>query len=488
MPPAGYLTTGAIETCLVWLNSAYPGFTQLIPLNEPSEEGRQIRAIRIRAGEGERNGALLVGGTHARELINPDLLVGLAFKICWAYANNVGLTFGGKSWSATDIRLLVDGMDIVIAPNINPDGREYVQSATGYPWWRKNRGINSGGSRGADLNRNYDFLWQWTIGNTSSVPTDDTYRGDAPFSESETRNVRWLLNTYPGITCFVDVHSYSELILYPWGDDDNQSVNPAQNFQNPAWDGLRGVAGSGYGEYIPAVDETKLSDRAVKVRAAIAAVRGRTYTVEQSFDLYGTSGGSSDYAYSRFVRGPNRKVWAYVIETNRLGTGDDWEGRWHYGFQPPFPDALQVMEEVQSGLIQFMLSCLCVVREIGRSRFPVDVLEGLRVFRDQEMVEKRRGRRWAELLDAHGDELLVMLAANRRDREAAEEILVKGAEIVLGRERDEPPVIEKALAARIDRLAMRLERKASPQLRKALVGIRKDALAVVGKTARQAIR
>jgi hypothetical protein len=70
------------------------------------------------------------------------------------------------------------------------------------------------------------------------------------------------------------------------------------------------------------------------------------------------------------------------------------------------------MEEVQSGLIQFMLSCLCVVREIGRRRFHEDVLDGLRVFRDSEMTKGRRGRRWVELLDTHGDELLSLLAAD----------------------------------------------------------------------------
>lgn len=487
MPPSGYLTSTAIEQCLVWLNATYPSFTQLFRFGS-SELGRPIRGILVRAGAGDRNGALLIGGTHARELINPDCLVGLAFKLCWAYDNNLGLTFGGKEWSRTEVRLLVDGMDIFIVPNINPDGREYVQTTPGPPFheqWRKNRGTNADGTIGADLNRNFDFLWEWTIGNTSSVSTMDTYKGDAAFSERETRNVRDFLNAHPDITCFVDVHSYTELILYPWGDDENQSSDPSQNFLNPTWHGLRGVEGDAYGEYIPAADEAKFADRAIKIRDAIAAVRGRTYRVEQGFDLYGTSGASSDYAYSRYFRGPRRKVWAYAFETNRAPMpGEDPM----YGFQPPFPDALRVMEEVQSGLIQFMLSCLCVVREIGRGRFHEDVLDGLRLFRDGEMAKGRRGRRWVELLDVHGDELLSLLAADTRARESAEAILGEGVEIVVGRERDEPPTIGKQLAGRVERLAARLEKKASPQLRRALAGVRKDARAVVGKSARQAIR
>jgi carboxypeptidase T len=487
VPPSGYLTSTAIEQCLVWLSTAYPGFTQLLPFGN-SELGRPIRAILIRAGGGDRNGALLIGGTHARELINPDCLIGLAFKLCWAYDNNLGLTFGRKDWSRTEIRLLVDGMDIFIVPNINPDGREYVQTTPGpldHEKWRKNRGTNADGTIGADLNRNFDFLWQWTIGNTSSDSTKDTYKGDAVFSERETRNVRDFLEAHPQITCFVDVHSYTELILFPWGDDENQSADPSKNFRNPAWDGLRGFKYDAYGEYIPAVDEAKFLDRAIKVQDAIAAAHGRTYTVEQGFDLYGTSGASSDYAYSRFFRGPRRKIWAYAFETNRAPLpGEDPM----YGFQPPFPDALRVMEEVQSGLIQFMLSCLCVVREIGRRRFPEDVLDGLRVFRDSEMARGRRGRRWVELLDTHGDELLSLLAADARARESAEAILGEGLEIVQGRERDDPPTISKKLAARIERLAAHLEKKASPRLRRALAGVRKDTTVVVGKSARQAIR
>jgi murein tripeptide amidase MpaA len=482
----GYLTTSAIESCLAWLNATYPSLTQLIRLPETSVEGRVSRALRIRSpGGGDRNGVLLVGGTHARELINPDLLASLALRLCWAYTNGTGLTFGGKAWSVTEVRLAVDGLDIFIAPLINPDGREHVQSPTGYQWWRKNRSFNSDGSRGTDLNRNYDFLWQWIIGQTSGSPPDDTYHGSAPFSEPETRNVRWLLDTYPNIVCFVDVHSYSELILHPWGDDNSQTTDPTQNFQNPAWDGLRGTPGTGYAEYIPTADRTKFTDRGVKVRDAIATVRGRTYVVEPSFDLYGTSGGSSDYVYSRFFRiSGARKVWGYVFETNFLGPGNDWQ----YGFQPPYGDALTVMDEVQSGLIQFMLTCVCVVREVGSVRLPVEVLDELRRFRDDEMAKRRRGKRWIGVLDAHGDEVLALLAGNKRLWQEAEGVVADAAQLVLRRAETKPPKIQRALVTRIGRLMTQLDKRASPDLKKGLATLRRDLATVTGKTAREAIR
>jgi murein tripeptide amidase MpaA len=489
-PFLGYLTSSEIEIGLAWINAFFPGFTERIPLHELSADQRQrrtIHALRIRSGEDERNGVLLIGGTHAHELINPDLLLHFAINLCRAYANDSGLTFGAKTWSASEIQLLKGGMDIFIVPNINPDGRSYVQSDWESNWrWRKNRGTNSDGTRGADLNRNFDFLWDCAIG-SSTDGKDQSYRGDEAFSEPESRNVRWLLREYPHITCVADVHSYGEDILHPWGDADNQSTDPSESFENPAWDGLR--EGGGYREYIPAADETKLIERGEKMHDAIAAVRGRNYKVGQSLELigYATAGTVKDYAYSRFFVGPATKVWAYTIETNHYGTSDDMDSNTKYGLAPPYGDALQVMSDVQSGLIQFMLSCLCIVREIGRKPLGPDVLDELAHFRDEEMLKSRRGRRWGDTLDTHGDELLSLLIADAHARRVAEQILVDAADIVLGRDRPHPPVIDPKLSAGIERLATLLEKHASRELRKDLTTIRKDAESVTGKTAREAI-
>ena len=46
MPPSGYLTTTALEQCLIWLNSAYPNFTQLFRFGT-SELGRMRRFARL---------------------------------------------------------------------------------------------------------------------------------------------------------------------------------------------------------------------------------------------------------------------------------------------------------------------------------------------------------------------------------------------------------------------------------------------------------
>ncbi|MGB8620685.1 MAG: hypothetical protein WCD65_24640, partial [Pseudolabrys sp.] len=221
------------------------------------------------------------------------------------------------------------------------------------------------------------------------------------------------------------------------------------------------------------------------VHDAIAAVRGRSYTAEQGFQLYGTSGASSDYAYSRFfVPGGHTKVWALDFESNRGDRGSQ------YGFQPfPYdPDALEVSKEVQSGLIQFMTSCVCVVREIGRSLAATsEILNGLRNFRDAEMMKSDRGRKWVDLLERHGTEALLLLRKDRAAWAAAGKIFTAAAAIVHRRESASPPKIDRSLMTQMERLAARLEKRASPQLKHALADVRWNLRKVVGKTARQVL-
>ena len=70
---------------------------------------------------------------------------------------------------------------------------------------------------GVDPNRNYGYMWGILNVNTSShVPQDETYVGPRAFSEPEVRAVRNLVavELFSGVLTY---HSYSQLILYPWG-------------------------------------------------------------------------------------------------------------------------------------------------------------------------------------------------------------------------------------------------------------------------------
>ena len=335
MPLTGYLTVAGLAAATKHLSDTYPTICQPITLPEPSIQGRVCRAVKIGTGTGpDRPAVLVIAGAHAREVANPDGMVAFGLKLCKAYTASTGVAFGARTYDAATVKAVVEQSDVILFPLVNPDGRAFVQAPLGFPMWRKNRNPNPGQlARGVDLNRNYDFLWPSGIG-TSASAASDTYKGTAAFSEPETRNVRALLDAHPNVRLMVDVHSFSELVLYPWGDDNNQTADPAQNFRNPAFNGLRGVLGdSVYREFIPAADLHWYVSNSARIRDAIAGVRGRVYTAEQSPDLYPTTATAEDYAYTRHFADPTKtRVRGLTIETGRE-------------FQPAFPEAARVMEE-----------------------------------------------------------------------------------------------------------------------------------------------
>ena len=88
----------------------------------------------------------------------------------------------------------------------------------------------------------------------SKNPSQGELHGTSAFSEPESRNVRWLLDTFPQARWFIDLHACSPAILYSWGDDQNQTTDAVMNYRNTAWDGSRGKRDDDYAEYIPAQD------------------------------------------------------------------------------------------------------------------------------------------------------------------------------------------------------------------------------------------
>lgn len=374
-----YLNVVEIESAVVALASTYPTAARLITLPYLTAEGRRSHALRIGTGNCPRTGILLVSGTHAREWGGPDIMVNLAADLLEAWSMGTGLVYGGTSFSAADVNNILRSVELIVFPDLNPDGRHHSQTA--YAMWRKNRNpASSGGiaSRvGVDVNRNYDFLWDYPTAFTPSAvnagtlasndPSSDLYHGTASFSEAETKNIRWLFDNYPRIRRFVDLHSYGGNILHPWGDDTNQTTTPSQSFNNPSWNGQRGVSGDGYLEYVDPGDLTELQRVGNVVKAAIAGVRGKSYQVAQSFHMpgwgapYPTSGASDDWAFSRhYVDPANRRVLGYVIEFNTT-----WGE-----FFPTWTEMEKLILDVDAGLLAMCRDVVprfhfvwCVIRD-----------------------------------------------------------------------------------------------------------------------------
>ena len=470
-----YMSVAAINAAIDHVAATFPALARSIVLPERSVEGGTIKALRIAGGSGAgslpdtRVGVLLVGGIHARELVNPETLVEFALRLCTARAGNTGLAFGPKTYTATDVQLAVDGLSIVILPMANPDGRNHCLVAGGFPMWRKNRALNPGlACRGVDLNRNTSFLWGSGIG-TSTDSCSDVFRGPSAFSEPETRNVRWLIDSFPGLASMVDVHSYSELVLFPWGDDENQTTNPSQNFQNPAFDGQRGTLGNNYKEFIPAGDLSSHQAMGNRIRNGIAAVRGRSYTVQQSINLYPTTGTWHDYAYARrFVETGRRTILGFTLETARE-------------FQPGDAEKAQVVSETQAGLMEALFQTLCPAEAVqslsaAQASGQMFALQAMREFRDQRMLASAKGQRIEQAYRRHAGEVVALLSGNREALAAARTALSVASELAGSQKARAQPMSGKQ-AGDLGQVFELLSKLGSPALRADIA----KSLAAMGK-------
>lgn len=340
-----YLNITEVESALVALSTAYPGTCELITLPNASHEGRTSRAVRIGLGALDgRPGIFFVGGQHAREWGSCEICVNVATDLLAAYAAGSGLTYGGQSFSAATVRRIVEDAQVFIYPLVNPDGRQFSQNHD--PDWRKNR--NPGGA--VDLNRNFDFLWDFNTALhpdshpvVSDLPTSDQYHGPAPFSEPESRNVKWLLDSYPQIRWAVDIHSYSQLLYHVWGDDQNQATEPSKNFTNAAFDGERGIEDDAYGAYILSDDLGTQCGLVQRMQDALRNVRGITYQTGQTFEVYDrpVTGTLTSYFYSRHIADPAlTKTHGFLIE-------------WGTEFQPAWAEMENIIVDVSSALVAF---------------------------------------------------------------------------------------------------------------------------------------
>ena len=191
-----YLSVDAVESALINLASAYSSLCQLITLPLRTHEGRTCHALQIgKKSKTECDNILIIGGVHAREWGSCEICLSFAADLLEAYVTNTGLKYDSKIFSNAQIRSVIENLNVIIFPDVNPDGRNFSQTHLGMErLWRKNRNPIAG----VDINRNYDFLWDFpnhfspssnVFFYTSTNPTNLTYHGPFAFSEPETRNV-----------------------------------------------------------------------------------------------------------------------------------------------------------------------------------------------------------------------------------------------------------------------------------------------------------
>jgi carboxypeptidase T len=373
----GYMNVDEIETELKVHNKVYPDLVELIELPNKTWEGKTSTAIRIHVGTRTNKPAVMfIGGVHAREWGTSDICMHFIRKLLFSYKSNSPLKYGNKIFTTEQLKTIVENIDIIVFPDVNPDGKAYSQKVndpedpdTGEiegVWWRKNRNPNPVPNphregpeihkhAGVDLNRNANFLWNSGIDTEEGGrPFAERYKGTAPFSEPESKNVKWLFDTYKNIKCFVDIHCHLGSILMSWGDDDIQCFYPEQNYRNPRYDGIRGrlcyeEEPKSYKEYMHPLDLTKLVYYATRMSDALRAVRGREYIAEPSTGLYQTSATNQDYAFSQRVEGDENRsrISAYTIEFGApLGEGPEGS------FIPEYSVMQNIMDDIASALTE----------------------------------------------------------------------------------------------------------------------------------------
>ena len=148
----------------------------------------------------------LSAAMHARERGGPDNLLYWISDLLAANKAGTGLTYGKKTYTNAQVKSIL-AAGIVFFPLVNPDGVAYDQSSGSL--WRKNRNTKSGSSGssiGVDLNRNFDFLWNFRKyfdsgeAPASTSPSSETFYGTAAASEPETKNHVSIYDSFPKVS------------------------------------------------------------------------------------------------------------------------------------------------------------------------------------------------------------------------------------------------------------------------------------------------
>ncbi len=180
---------------------------------------------------------LLMAAIHARELSTAETAYRWIDHLTQNYTSNA------------DVKMLLDNAEMWVIPLVNPDGRVVVEAGGNAPYTQRKNVRDTGACSypptsssqdGVDLNRNASTS-NWGGAGTSGLGCDLTYRGASAASESEEQALESLFaqlfadtkgpaRNDPAATntqgVFITLHSYSNLVLLPYGDATASGVAP----------------------------------------------------------------------------------------------------------------------------------------------------------------------------------------------------------------------------------------------------------------------
>ncbi|NNJ06752.1 zinc carboxypeptidase [Streptomyces sp. PKU-MA01144] len=287
-----------------------------------SYQGRDIVAIKISDNVGTDENepeVLFTHHQHAREHLTVEMALYLLRELGDDYGTDSRITNA------------VNGREIWIVPDLNPDGGEYDIATGSYRSWRKNRQPNSGSSAvGTDLNRNWNYKFG-CCGGSSGSPSSDTYRGKSAESAPEVKVVADFVRSRvvggkQQITAGIDFHTYSELILWPYGYTKSDTA--------------------------PGMTQDD-RDAFATVGQKMAASNG--YTPEQASDLYITDGSIDDWLWG------NQRIFGYTFELYPKSFAGG-------GFYPPDEVIERETSRNRDAVLQLLENADCMYRSIGKEQ------------------------------------------------------------------------------------------------------------------------
>jgi carboxypeptidase T len=317
--PSQYTSYASAMQQVNSLASQYPNLVRRQVIGR-SYQGRDIVAVKVSSNvhvDEDKPEILFTHNMHAREHLTTEMGLYLIRELARSYSSDA------------QVRRLLDSREIWIVPVLNPDGKVHDMSSGRFLHWRKNRQPH-GSAVGTDINRNFAYLWG-CCGGSSSNPASDTYRGPSAESAPETRVIRdfvrsRIIGGRQQITAHIDFHSYSELILWPYGYT--------------------------YNDTAPGLSQ---DDHAVfaTVGRQMAATNG--YRPQQSSDLYITDGSIGDWMWG------NQRIFSYTFEMYpRSASGG--------GFYPPGSVINRETSRNRQAVLILLENADCMYRSIGKEQ------------------------------------------------------------------------------------------------------------------------
>ncbi|MBN1389103.1 MAG: hypothetical protein JXA22_00515 [Candidatus Thermoplasmatota archaeon] len=292
-----------------------------------THEGRDLWCLKLSDNPGlEDDGGvtveenvLLVGAHHGNEWISYEVpLYVLSFLV-----NN----YGGGGVNGSISTYIVDNREVYFIPMVNPDGVQYSHEVDRN--WRKNREPNyliefgPGGllspdvvplSYGVDINRNYGWAWHESGGSNVLVTSGSSYRGP-PDNVDDDGDAIIPIDVRPG---YIPLGPDEGVDEDPWDGIDNDGdgkvdEDPAGGFSSAETIAIRALGDSHhypvaitYHSYSELVlwpwgntpEPTRDAEVMEQLGTRMAEMNG--YAPMQGYDLYPVTGEFNDWFYSQY--------------------------------------------------------------------------------------------------------------------------------------------------------------------------------------------